>query len=371
MADVSAGCFVGIDLAWAARNRTGMAATDGDGRLIASGTVTTDDEIQGWIEALPLRVAIAAVDAPVVVPNATGQRAGEKEVARAYARYGAAPHSSNRSKPHFDPPRALTLADRLGWDVDPEHVGTVEDPACIEVYPHPAIVGIFRLGRRIAYKRGPGRADGIAELMGHLETVPELGLGDHDRWAELRAVASAPGPGDLGRVEDEIDAIVCAHLAWLWRHRPASLQVYGSLAEGYIVAPPPPSHPADRSGRRPTVVVERVVMGDPAAFASDAEPEWKAQIADALAGVAHIVGERFEVELDFVLSEQPPWHPRREIDNLIKPVLDSLGPLIGYRTGARSDEADDSKVARLVAQKRKVAGAGEEPHCRLAVRPLT
>ncbi len=40
-----------------------------------------------------------------------------------------------------------------------------------------------------------------------------------------------------------MDAILCAHLAWLWRHQPAVLQVYGDATSGYIVAPPPPTHP--------------------------------------------------------------------------------------------------------------------------------
>jgi predicted RNase H-like nuclease len=47
----------------------------------------------------------------------------------------------------------------------------------------------------------------------------------------------------LTRYEDEVDGIVCAHLAWLWERKPESLYVYGSLDEGYIVAPPPPAHP--------------------------------------------------------------------------------------------------------------------------------
>jgi predicted RNase H-like nuclease len=64
-------------------------------------------------------------------------------------------------------------------------------------------------------------------------------LSEYPRWAELSRLAD-PKPGDLTRIEDELDAILCAHLAWLWHHRPDSLQVYGSLADGCIVAPPPP-----------------------------------------------------------------------------------------------------------------------------------
>lgn len=43
---------------------------------------------------------------------------------------------------------------------------------------------------------------------------------------------------DLERIEDEIDGVFCAHLAWRWARRDG-LEVYGSAAEGFIVAPPP------------------------------------------------------------------------------------------------------------------------------------
>ena len=40
---------------------------------------------------------------------------------------------------------------------------------------------------------------------------------------------------------------LCAHLAWLWAHRPTALRVYGSPDGGgdggFIVATPPPAQP--------------------------------------------------------------------------------------------------------------------------------
>jgi predicted RNase H-like nuclease len=240
----SDGVFVGIDLAWSAKADTGLAAVDGSGRLIDSAAVVTDDEIASWIDHQPAPVVVAAVDAPLVVPNETGQRVAENQVAKAYGRYGASPYPSNRSNPLFDPPRAATLADRFGWTTDPDHRGTVGSPACIEVYPHPAMVGLFSLPSRILYKKGPTRAAGFAALVRHFETVPQLRLTENQRWLALRRIVAAPRPGDLTRIEDEIDAILCAHLGWLWHQRPEALQVYGSLAEGYIVAPPPPTHAA-------------------------------------------------------------------------------------------------------------------------------
>jgi predicted RNase H-like nuclease len=232
--------FVGIDLAWGRKARTGLAVVDDAGRLVRSGAVRTDDEIAEWLRSSVGDVVVAAVDAPLIVPNESGQRRCETEISRAFWRYKIGAHSSNRSRVEFDPPRAATLAKRFGWSVDPGWHGSAEAPVCIEVYPHPAMVVLFGLAERIAYKSGPLRAAGFAQLVRHLASIEELRLSEHPRWVELTRVVADPGPGDLTRIEDELDAILCAHLAWLWHHRADGLTVYGSLEGGYIVAPPAP-----------------------------------------------------------------------------------------------------------------------------------
>ena len=236
--------FVGIDLAWGERNATGLAVVDASGQLVGSATVTKDDEIAAWLEASAPRPAVVAVDAPLIVPNLTGQRVPETLIGRAFGKYGASAHTSNKGKAYFNPPRAETLARRFGWDTNPATSTGRGVPVCIEVYPHPALVGLFELPRRILYKKGRERQAGFEQLAACLETVPELRLAQSTRWHAIRGVIASPRPGDLNRIEDEIDAILCAHLAWLWHHRPEALQVYGSVDVGYIVAPPPPSHPS-------------------------------------------------------------------------------------------------------------------------------
>lgn len=233
--------FVGIDLGWTT-GATGLAAVDDGGRLLASGRVQADDEIAAWIDELPGPVAVVGVDAPLVVPNETGQRLPERLIGQAFGGFGASAHVSNKRR-FGGLPRAMRLAETFGWAVDPEAGTGNEATVCIEVYPHPAMVGLFELGYRLDYKKGKDarRGPGFAELIRHLESVEGLRLPDYGRWAELKDAVAAPRPGDLDRVEDELDAMLCAHLAWLWHHRRATLQVYGSLEDGYIVAPPPPA----------------------------------------------------------------------------------------------------------------------------------
>jgi predicted RNase H-like nuclease len=234
--------LVGIDLAWST-GVTGLAAVDGSGRLVLLGRATTDDQIDAWLASLPGIPSVVAVDAPLVVPNQTGQRPAETMIGRAYGPFGASAHSANRTLLRGEP-RAMRLAERFGWTIDPEVRPQPGATVCIEVYPHPALVGLFGLPYRVAYKKGSTakRLAGFQQLASLLESIPELHVEDHPRWKEIRVVIDSPAAGDLTRIEDEIDAVVCARVAWLWRHNPDSLEAYGSLTNGYIVAPPPPTH---------------------------------------------------------------------------------------------------------------------------------
>lgn len=244
------GAYVGIDLAWGNRAPTGLAVVDEDGALLASATVRTDEEIATWLASAAGDPVVVAVDAPLVVRNEAGMRACERAVSRAFGAHGASCHASSRARPQFDPPRAEVLARRHGWrpDADPAAPGPGAPPVAIEVYPHAAMVGLFTLGTVLPYKAKAGRTvdlrrAAMLEVLYHLETVPELALGAHPRWGELRvAVEDGHRHVHLERVEDEVDAILCAHLAWLWAHRPSALRVYGD-ADGFIVATPPPAHP--------------------------------------------------------------------------------------------------------------------------------
>lgn len=256
--------FLGIDLAWGTRAPTGLAVVAEDGALAASATVRTDDEIAAWLDGPGRDPVVVAIDAPLVVRNAAGMRTCERLVSRAFGAHGASCHASSRARPQFDPPRTETLARRHGWraDPDPAGVATGAGPVAIEVYPHAAMVGLFTLGSVLPYKAKAGRSTDLRraamlEVLYHLETVPELRLEEHRRWQELRAAVQGAGRHvDLERVEDEVDAVLCAHLAWLWAHRPAALTVYGDDGEGrgdggFIVATPPPAQPPWRTRVEP------------------------------------------------------------------------------------------------------------------------
>lgn len=252
--------YLGIDLAWAEKARTGLAALDADGRLVASTSVVTDDAIAAFVAAHARGAVVAAIDAPLVVPNETGQRGCERILNEEFRPYYAGAHPTNRSRPWFVPePRGARLARRFGWQLDPELLPDGARSVAIEVYPHPAMVTLFDLPTVIPYKNKrrrtvDSRRAAFEVLLAAMERVcgPMLRLAESARWAQLHAaVAGARRPIDLRLVEDEIDAIFCAYLAWLWGAHDPQMRVLGNVTEGYIVVPRPPRVDAIRPVRSP------------------------------------------------------------------------------------------------------------------------
>ena len=348
---------------------------DSSGRLIESGSVRTDEEIDGWLERHSASLLNVAIDAPLVVVNESGMRRAEKLIGASFGRYDASCHATNTAKGYMNPPRATTLAQRHGWNIDPAAAGLPGQPACIEVYPHPATIGLFNLGRILKYKRGDlaTRRAAFTVLLDHVESLSVVGLESSVRWSEIRDVAAnSPRQSDLDRIEDEVDAILCAHLAWLWHTNRSALQVYGDVETGYIVAPPPPTHPptpraavakpAPGHSAPALPLVTFTVHAMPATFATAGELPWREAVTTdaivAMGGTPAFAG-RFSVELHFVLPQPTMMGQGWDLDNLIKPTIDSLAPVIGVRPGQwKFEQADDERVDRIVASKR-TANDGE------------
>ncbi|WP_306231924.1 DUF429 domain-containing protein [Agrococcus beijingensis] len=272
---------VGVDLAWGlASGRTGVAALDESGAYLASATVRTDDEIVEWTRGQvgEAKLGVVAIDAPIVVPNEVGRRDCEQEIHRHFGRFDAGAHSTNRSKPTMNPPRAETLVERIGLGFDPASNSRTD--VAIEVYPHPAMVGLWGLDLILKYKHKTKyefdfRRTEFLILLSRLAAIESLALQGAPRWTEIvRVVDGATTHGELNRVEDEVDGIVCAYLAWLWAERDERLTVYGDVERGYIVAPLPPSHAA--RGRAARVTPRRQVRfeeaGEPGPRAVQAAP---------------------------------------------------------------------------------------------------
>jgi predicted RNase H-like nuclease len=241
--------YVGVDLAWGPNARTGLAVLDADGDLLDVTDAHTDEQVLAWLDRWAPGGCLVAIDAPLIVRNASGRRTCESQVTRHFARFHAACHSSNTSMKHFaDGGRGMRLAGAAGLDPDPT---STADRRAIEVYPHPALVCLFDLPRILRYKDKSGREldlrrselTRLLELLEGLEEArPRMRLLHHPGWQRIRtSVHEAGRKADLRRVEDGVDAVVCAYVALHFDAAPDRRRVIGTYDDGYIVTPVTPS----------------------------------------------------------------------------------------------------------------------------------
>lgn len=247
--------FIGVDLAWSPRNRTGAAVIVGDeaGGKLVDITLLGDDAA---IAAYVLRhagdgPAIVAVDAPLWVPNATGRRLAEVAISRAFARYQAGAHPANRGLLAFDGVvRGEALVAALlaqGFTHAPLIVAGVCMRQVIEVFPHPATIALFGLSRTLKYKKAPlpaRRAEALADWRRYQACLRTLAGADPPLTGHEPFLAREVG-GLRGRAlkdyEDQADALLCAYIAlYGFRWGEARCRSFGTLAEGYVFTPVPP-----------------------------------------------------------------------------------------------------------------------------------
>ncbi len=236
--------IAGIDLAWQSeRNTTAVAV--GEIRAGSLHLVAADDNLASLAAvqaALSSHGGIRgiAIDAPLIIPNQTGQRPCERLLSRAYGARKAGCHPANLSL--YPDAASVRLARHLG-SLGFAHLAAPEARWQLECYPHPALIEIFGLPERLYYKKGKvaQRRAGqsrLSRLIASLQRSEVLPLRINaallprlhpDRPSSLRGHA-------LKRNEDLLDAIICLYVAGLYalgiRER-----IYGDTASGYIYVP--------------------------------------------------------------------------------------------------------------------------------------
>ena len=236
--------LAGMDLAWVCeKNPTAIAY----GCLNAKGlTLTAVDEglvgMQAVRDALVNKSGLrgVAIDAPLIIRNASGSRECEKALARVYASRKASCHPANLCLyPDADSLRLARALQSAGF----EHAGRVEKRWQIECYPHPAIIEIFGLNQRLQYKKGTvgerrsGQQDFARRLLSLSASlvlplqidVSCLHYFSASRIVHLRGRA-------LKHNEDVLDAVICLYIAALYQLGVPSM-LFGDTADGYIYVP--------------------------------------------------------------------------------------------------------------------------------------
>jgi predicted RNase H-like nuclease len=229
--------IIGIDLAWGDKKPDGVAYINmGRSSVSVKGFAYPrgDEELMTLLNSMLARQdkAFITVDAPIVCPNLTGTRPVDRLTHTLFHREHAACHPANRTKC----PRPVRVREKLealgivtGWDLH----GSKKLVA--EVYPHPAMVRLFKLRRIVKYKKGTvdQRRSEFRRLQRLLrrfmgKSFPDLIL-NHETKNLLKTSWSKP-------VEDLTDALFCA-LIGLWHVEDRGSEIIGDLSTGFILLP--------------------------------------------------------------------------------------------------------------------------------------
>ncbi len=196
------------------------------------------DDVVKWVKAQAGEDAVVGIDAPIVIPNATGMRTADRLAQAMYGKFHAGAYPASRARSFWQRTTRLSSAlVRLGFRHGDELATKSRGRFQIEVHPHAASVQLFALGRIVKYKKGTlsERATGLRELRTlMLERLPHVI--PRALFERLPAVP-AKGPA-LKAIEDQLDAVLCAYIAaywWYWgRERN---EVLGNAKRGYIIVP--------------------------------------------------------------------------------------------------------------------------------------
>ncbi|NJN21932.1 MAG: DUF429 domain-containing protein [Leptolyngbya sp. RL_3_1] len=242
--------FLGIDLGWqsGASGLCCLELVDQTLALVALTRRDTKAEVLDWVDAMvPTgEPAMIAIDAPTVIPNATGMRLPDRLAHRYFGKYDAGCYPANQGRPFAETLVQFSQAlEARGFahapTIIPQQVGLYQ----IELFPHPATIHLFHLDRILKYKKGR-----LAQRRPELEKLRSLQLKILPTLAPALALAEHQLPGiptggaQLKAVEDQLDSVICAYAGahWWWWGLERNW-VLGSLDTGYIVVPAPDQGP--------------------------------------------------------------------------------------------------------------------------------
>jgi predicted RNase H-like nuclease len=245
--------IVGLDFGWM-RGESGVALleTRDDGAtftLVEVCALPSTAEVLAWLDAriAPHEPALVAVDAPTVIPEGVAMRVADKLTHTHFGRQHAGAYPANRKLPFAASTLALGAAlESRGYAHAPTITPRAPGRFQIECFPHPAMLRLFELPTILRYKKGTvaERRAGLARLRELIATRLVAGAPALATPLQLPTLPARGGGGALKRVEDQLDAVVCAYVgAHWWRWGAARNEVLGDREGGYIVVPAPPGVP--------------------------------------------------------------------------------------------------------------------------------
>lgn len=243
--------FIGLDLAWSARNESAAVVLEADAaqaRWVAHCDQLGDDaEVLAFVQqAAGSGPALVAIDAPLIVPNQKGARPVDRQITRVFGRFGAGCYPANRSRGCTRGEGIVAALAKHGFFQNPYLQSRANTRAVFEVYPHPAMVALFALEETLKYKARRRRSmdfrrSELARLQSYLVSLhqcePAMLIPVDVAGRDICALYGSA----FKHHEDLLDAAVCAYVAYYaWYWGPPGYQVYGDTTQGYILVPMTP-----------------------------------------------------------------------------------------------------------------------------------
>lgn len=239
--------IIGIDLSWGSKDKSVHTNEKGDGICVIAHELGVwkikefaytfgDYEFFDFIKRkiYESQRLILMIDAPIVCPNRKGMRPVDKLTHRLFHLEHAACYPANFSK-CSRPSRIRKQLEKMGfltdWDLN------LNSNLLIEVYPHPAMVRLFKLKKIFKYKKGC-IAEKLVEFKKYQKTFKKFlanYFGDltvDDHVAELLKSKWSK------KTEDILDAFFCAVIGlWHYKHSGIKSEIIGDRETGFILLP--------------------------------------------------------------------------------------------------------------------------------------
>jgi len=243
--------FIGLDLAWTPHHETGVCVLEGNERSVSLVQLDCRIDTPGGFARFCNDFGgdvVAAIDAPLLVGP---ERTADRELGAVFGRYKAGAYSANiaflEGMNGLAGPELAQSLKASGFVLEPSGLTRrARGRFALEVFPHPAHVVLFGLAERIAYKKGrlARRRDGLRLYQRYLGVLLESEMPEVSATPEIMALLAADSvavPGrQLKRLEDMLDAVTCAYVAYhCWNLGPERFRIFGCDEHGAIVTPWP------------------------------------------------------------------------------------------------------------------------------------
>jgi len=210
--------FIGIDLAWGEKNLSGFCALELSTskktskhklKILEIKLIKSIDEIISEIDKYKEHEVYVGVDAPLVIPNETGNREVEKKFNKDFAKYKISMLPANRKiltkySPKIRSEELYKSLDAKGFKRDYK-----SNKVIFEVYTHSTIAMLWNNHEILPYKRKKGRVSSfIKEQLGIYVKYLKKSISASDIFKE--DISTYRGQ-KLKDYEDKLDAITCAY----------------------------------------------------------------------------------------------------------------------------------------------------------------